>query len=30
MSGSSEHVAFIYDLMTSTFLGEDLSNLTNE
>ena len=24
-SGSSEHIAFIYDLMTATFLGEDLS-----
>ena len=29
-SGSSEHIAFIYDLMTATFLGEDLSNLIVE
>jgi|TARA_B100001540_G_scaffold254916_1_gene231927 hypothetical protein len=29
-SGSSEHVAFIYDLMTTTFLGEDLSNFIIE
>ena len=29
-SGSSEHVAFIYDLMTTTFLGEDLSGLLTE
>ena len=29
-SGSSEHIAFIYDLMTATFLGEDLSNFLIE
>ena len=29
-SGSSEHIAFIYDLMTATFLGEDLSNFLVE
>ena len=30
MSGSSEHIAFIYNLMTATFLGEDLSNFIIE
>jgi len=30
MSGSSEHIAFIYSLMTATFLGEDLSNFIIE
>ena len=29
-SGSSQHIAFIYDLMTATFLGEDLSTLIVE
>ena len=30
ISGSSEHVAFIYNLMTATFLGEDLSDFYSE
>ena len=30
MSGSSEHIDFIYSLMTATFLGEDLSNFIIE
>ena len=29
-SGSSEHIAFIYNLMTATFLGEDLSGFMTE
>ena len=30
ISGSSDHIAFIYNLMTATFLGEDLSDFYNQ